>query len=50
MKVYVKRALQELKHPTTTKTHHGPEIFNLPDYGQQQQIEHIDKIPALNAQ
>ena len=50
MKGYVKRALQEFKHPTPTKIHHGPEIFNTPDYGQQQQIEHIDKIQALNAQ
>ena len=38
MKGYVKRALQEFKHPTPTKTHHGPEIFNSPDYGQKQQM------------
>ena len=50
MKGYVKRALREFKHPTPTKTHHGPEIFNPPDYGQQQQMEHINKIPALDAQ
>ena len=50
IKGYVKRTLQEFKHPTTTKTHNGPEIFNPPDYGQKQQMEHIDKIPALNDQ
>ena len=50
MKGYVKCALQEFKHPTSTKTHHGPEIFNPPDYGQQKQTEHINKSPALNAQ
>ena len=43
MKGYVKRALQEFKHPTPTKIHHDPEIFNPPDYGQKQQMEHIKK-------
>ena len=50
IKGYVKRTLQEFKHPTPIKTHHGPEIFNPPDYGKNQQMEHINKIPALNAQ
>ena len=50
MKGYVKRALKEFKHPTPTKTHHAPEIFNPLDYGQKQQMEHIHKSPALNSQ
>ena len=50
MKGYVKRALQKFRHPNPTKNHHGPEISNPPDYGQQQQMELIDKSPALHEQ
>ena len=49
MKGYVKRALQEFQHPTPTKIYDGPELFTPPEYGQKQQIEHIDQSPVLDA-
>ena len=47
MKEYVKRALQQLQHPTPSRYHYGPTKYVSPEYGKKIQYSTEDTSPEL---